>query len=1218
MTIMRAATIEAREKRAVMRLSSVDMPLPLLEALRSGRLVIFAGAGVSRSHPSNLPDFEKLTEEISDGALERRDKEPFDIFLGRLSQAGIPVHERAARILDRTDSHPSELHRLLVGLFPSPESLCIVTTNFDRHFERVIEERWPGERIEVYAAPALPVGSRFSGLGYVHGQLAKDVHRLVLTDSDFGKAYLTEGWARRFLSDLFGAYDVLFVGYSHEDTVLRYLARGLPPASERMRFALTPSGDPERWRFLGITPVEYDPADDHAALREGLKAWLDLEGRGPLSHERGIKELVGRSPQVLTEQEDDYLLFCLRDPRLAQFFYRHAHDSSWLNWAGKHSILLPLLDPNEHSADSAAAAEWLTLGPLSERGDVARQLIYKERRISPQLWNAIAHSVWRALDNVNVPREAAERAAQWLSILEQNDAGAFAREIISYWLHHLSAKEHTFLAVQLLAYLTRPIVLPNLGIRKRDGDGDEWEEVFRPHVKIRGEHYWLSREWERLFKPNLQLFAQHLASMIFSHLHQAHLLLRSQGIGSEDLDPLSYKRSAIEPHEQNQQGAHDSFDTLIDAGRDVMDWLIQHKPSTAQHHIEAWLPVEAPLVRRLCIYALAEHPQVAANYKVKHVISSRWLEQWQLKHEVFFLLRKTYKESSPPVRRRLLRAAERFYLRRNRKRNDDPSKNAQSKAYEFFVFLTWLEESDSACQLVQERLVELRKKFPEFAMREYPDFGHWSHGVRSISYVSPLPKEEILKLSPAEWVKMLDEIRAEVRSIILFDDRVGGFLTETEKAGAEDFDWTLGLAEFLVTQGKWEHVAWRYICRCWANQPHSESTWNRLLAFLGGHHELFRYAADIFDLLLRRIENRDIPATEDMIVQAIALADRLWPTLPEEKEVEDANKWVQASIYTPGGKLGLFVVHALSRFREIREEEWSGIPKVFQSLLDQMTQVKGTSPYGRVMLCGKLHFMFAVDPSWTRRKLFPLFDWSINRRVAQEAWHGLLAWGYLTRELIPEFMPLIEQTFDYLGELGNLRRRFPGYLASIAYSFPENPLEAEWIKRFHRKAQPTDLKEWAQAIGSFLSEAEPEERRRLWEAWLRDYFVFRLESGIHIGDDEWYAVMKWSLYLEDFLPDVVTLLGRRPAVRGSRDIIYYQLRDREGLLKYPDAFAELLLYLLRAEERLYHDCQYLGEIFHQLLERGASQKKLLQFVDRLAELGCSNAQELAALIGYDS
>ena len=46
-----------------MRIKSVDFPeLPLLNALRDGRLVAFASAGMSMGAPAELPSFRKLAE----------------------------------------------------------------------------------------------------------------------------------------------------------------------------------------------------------------------------------------------------------------------------------------------------------------------------------------------------------------------------------------------------------------------------------------------------------------------------------------------------------------------------------------------------------------------------------------------------------------------------------------------------------------------------------------------------------------------------------------------------------------------------------------------------------------------------------------------------------------------------------------------------------------------------------------------------------------------------------------------------------------------------------------------------------------------------------------------------------------------------------------------------------------------------------------------------
>ena len=73
---------------------------------------------------------------------------------------------------------------------------------------------------------------------------------MVLTDADFGRAYLTDGWASRFLVELFRSTTVMFVGYSHDDTVMKYLARALPESDAGRRFILTDEADDNRWSVL--------------------------------------------------------------------------------------------------------------------------------------------------------------------------------------------------------------------------------------------------------------------------------------------------------------------------------------------------------------------------------------------------------------------------------------------------------------------------------------------------------------------------------------------------------------------------------------------------------------------------------------------------------------------------------------------------------------------------------------------------------------------------------------------------------------------------------------------------------------------------------------------------------------------------------------------------------------------------------------------------------
>jgi len=102
---------------------------------------------------------------------------------------------------------------------------------------------------------------------------------------------------------------VLFVGYSHNDVVMNYLARGLPPVTSAPRFAFTSEreSDVGRCKFLGITPLLYPlkrRSNRHRVLSEGFGDWLNYANLGILDHEQQIRTIAESSPPLDKETAD--------------------------------------------------------------------------------------------------------------------------------------------------------------------------------------------------------------------------------------------------------------------------------------------------------------------------------------------------------------------------------------------------------------------------------------------------------------------------------------------------------------------------------------------------------------------------------------------------------------------------------------------------------------------------------------------------------------------------------------------------------------------------------------------------------------------------------------------------------------------------------------------------------------------------------------------------
>lgn len=566
----------------------VVIPPALHQALEEGNLVVFVGAGASVDPPSSLPLFEGLTSEVLKRAGSTdppaKDKR-FDVQLGDLADRPFNVHSAVRQTIAQPSSKPNRWHEALARLFGSDDRVRIVTTNYDIHIESAY-----GQGLPTWTSPALPLGHSFNGVVHLHGSINGPDDGWVITDREFGRAYLTEGWARRFLLPLFQTYFVLFVGYSHDDLVMQYLARGLPPDSEPHRFALiSPDESPGGWGRFRIVSLawEVDAAD---AYRPGSAALLDWGARtwwSNLQHESRIHDLVEGGPP-LDPIEDNYLSRCLENRVKTQVFARHASSESWLTWIRDTAAFRDLfLRDADLSESQIVLAEWLAEKFVVPNPNAALNLLAETGgSLSRRLWVAIAYAIWRS------PKSTSEFAA-WIAVLCNQDPGS-DDTVLNYLLSKCVLPEDRDPLMVLLRHLFSPRARLRPGISFPGHPPSVSSEI-----DVAADRYWVEELTKTVLIPSIDQIAQQLFDVAIEALIGYNHLHRSFGDATNGVDPMSYSRSAIEhsPRDRYNIDAMMAIDLAREAARSlavnrgsvtVADELISHDVPILKR-VAAWL-----------------------------------------------------------------------------------------------------------------------------------------------------------------------------------------------------------------------------------------------------------------------------------------------------------------------------------------------------------------------------------------------------------------------------------------------------------------------------------------------------------------------------------------------------------------------------------------------------------------------------------------------------
>lgn len=1167
-----------------MWIGDIDVPQAVLDAAEAGTLVLFVGAGASRGHPADLPDFAQLVRNI--GALVGREptddevRHP-DVFLGRLQDNGNDVHQLVANAIDQVGSEPNSLHRAIAALAAAYPQARIVTTNYDAHLTSSAAAM--SIAFDVYEAPALPVGDDFEGVVHLHGSLSQPSRRLVVTDTDFGRAYLREAWAARFLERMFAAFTVVFIGYSHGDVVMQYLARSLGP--NQTRYVLTDDEHNTEWRRLGLTPISYpNQAGDHFALPRSLERWRDLAVMGQVEHRTRLAGLLSGEPPTIPE-EISYVEAALAHSERVRYFAEKATfddvdiSQKWFAWIELRPAFLAIF---AHDPASEPAAQTLVTWIaeqyiLSERGSGMALRAFRDRPWPSNTWYVIARSLF-VVQGV-FPRWL----NPWLQLVLQN-APTRKHDLLDMMLLNKDLSLNFDLALMVFKDRTRPHLTRALDF---GGTAD------RPRfdVDLCGDEHWLTDNWARIFRPVLDRNYAQLLSLTTEQISGVYRSMR--GLNPDaSFDSLSFRRSAIEQHEQDRRRR--PIDALVDAARDSIEAALLRNTSLADAYLQIWSASSDSILRRLAVHGWRVRNDVGADDKVAWLRGKDLLWELPLQHEVFMLVRDTLPNASYEIARGLVDAAV----------TGPPGDPAAHSLYRSYNLLGWLAGSAPELDFASSAFEKAQADNPEFAQREYPDLNAYASSgvVEDAPPFTPLEFHDFVAEDAAGALARLREFRAVTHAVK--GPTWTGALRSLQTCVSTYPEDGVQVAEVLQDDDVDLRAS---IIDGWDKATLDEFMVRQVVDIIAGwdHEEVRRPAAS----MLSNGGDPEHPTTWHQFAPARRLASKLWPNSKVESGIVGGADIVMEALNHPAGDLAAFWTKVVQWEWTRNEATWDGIPGSVATELDRMISAADRNGLlARALFAARLHFFFGADRDWCAGRLLPLFDWA-NETEAAAVWQGFLTWGRWNETLLQSgLLDGYVRTAAHVDELPpDLGHQLAIHLTSIAMFAPVDP--ATWLRSFVLAAPEGLRVAWAHQVKYALIQLDAGEAPCQWDRWIRAYWSGRNQSLPRpFTSVEASAVSGWVVGLPGVREEAIDLVLGSEASLEPHGGLLHRLEDLDVPAEAGD-WARLLTHLLKnTHGQDWAIGHYLQEIVPRL-RQGTPPPDLTELINEAMRLGATNAAD---------
>ena len=1056
--------------------------------------------------PTNLPNFNKLTSDIARGSGKIFDssKDTPERFLGELEQQNIPVQKLASNRLDEHTLQPNRYHKNIVELF-SKNNIKIVTTNYDLMFEEICKEL--DIKTDIYSNPAFPRGNNFSGIVHLHGRVG-DFENMILTDSDFGKAYMVYGEASTFLSQLFNSdYTVLFIGYSYNDTVLRYFTRALPDLSGEKRYIFSNEFEKTSHEFLGLTPIIYE-SENYENLYNTIQEIGAFTNRDSLSWYERITEVSLASPSEIDLTTRGEIEHIFSEKYLLEQFLNQIDSTDWFYYLYENNYLNFIFNEKNFWQSEQLIMNWIFDKFVNnDCKEIISILLEHNNEINVYFKNMLL----RAISYKPVNIKALQRILNLVNFdgLEDHTMYSLIKKLSNYDIFNKVITD-LFQEILKFEYSFTPSYL--------ESENKKYE------VRVSVKNSLIEQIWKLISEKDIHL--ESLAETITNEL----IDLENKSIIGDVEQNFSFARSFLDDNEYT-----DDKTSYI---RFFISLLIKISDTNVSY-VEGWIHgninSNLSILRRISVYLISHLGNVTAEDRLCFIDEKVGIFCFHEKEEIFSVIKTEFPKLTIEQQNTFVKYIMNYTFKNEN--NIEEQRFERSSNYDKFNILVWLKKTGVKNEEILHSIAKIKELHPEFEERDYPD--------RNIGPIISGFANQNIQTTPNDFLD--NDVDDYFNDLLEYDgdgfekpDRYAILRIASEAIG-EEFNLGLEYSAKLLNMENYDSDLWGCIFQGFEKHVINSDKFIQIYDTLSPKI-IKRHTREVARVLLKYSDSITVDEYYECIIEIYSLLDTLLKYSSSYKGSASIN-WVNKVLNSSYGLVTEAVVNFVIMLNRSRNKSDYHIDKEIRKYVDDIIDNTEAGEAHTVLYMNLENFNM-LDSQWTNDNLIPNFN-SEDDDKFNISWQGYLSNSSFNRETCKKFSDAFLFAIKNINRLSeeDFKRKFINVYALMCTDVIDDPL-LEYIPYLYSYSEEL-IEDFYNHLVYTLKSREGENKKSIWEKWLKNYIQNRINNiPTSYNTEETYWILLILLEYGFLFDNVKNIIDSMKKEIKSPIGLFYELEER--------------------------------------------------------------------------